>query len=163
MGTPGARVVTVTSFAHWYGAIVFRDLQATRFYNPIFAYCQSKLANLLFAYELQRRFEALGAQALSTASHPGWTTTGLYRNTTVYGWLNPVLGQGLEDGVLPTLYAATHPEMRGGELVGPRGFLGLRGAPRVINSSKRSRDAGFATRLWAVSEMLTGVRFPTSN
>ena len=156
---PQARVVTVSSWGHHFGVIDFEDLNAEKGYDPGRAYAQSKLANLLFTYELQRRFEDTGVDALAAAAHPGWTATNLAAHRPVVRMLNPLIGQKPERGALPALYAATAPDVQGGGYYGPRSWAGLRGYPAVARPSDRSHDAAVAARLWAVSEELTGVRY----
>ena len=156
---PRARVVTVSSWGHHFGVIDFDDLNAEKGYDPGRAYAQSKLANLLFTYELQRRFEDTGVDALAAAAHPGWTATGLPAHRPMVRMLNPLIGQKPEKGALPALYAATAPDVQGGSYYGPRSWGGLRGYPAKARPSDRSHDAAVAASLWAVSEELTGVRY----
>ena len=158
--TPQARVVTVSSFGHRLGAINFDDLNWERGYAAQRAYAQSKLANLLFTYELQRKLSAASQGTLAAAVHPGWTATNLQKHSRIYQRLNPILGQTTAMGALPTLYAATAADIHGGEYVGPGEFLGLRGHPKKVRSSARSHDETLARRLWTVSEDLTGVKYP---
>jgi NAD(P)-dependent dehydrogenase (short-subunit alcohol dehydrogenase family) len=158
--TPRARVVAISSGGHRFGEIDFDNLNAEIRYNSTRAYAQSKLANLLFTYELQRRFEGAGVAAIAVAAHPGWTATNLQAHWRIVRWLNPLLGQQPEMGALPTLYAAVAPDVRGGDYYGPGGLGELRGYPVRVRSSERSHDAGVAARLWTVSEELTGVRYP---
>jgi len=157
--TPGARVVTVTSGGHRFGEIDFGNLHGAKHYDRQGAYAQSKLANLLFAYELQRRFEGTGVDAIAVAAHPGWTVTNLQAHWPALRILNPLIGQQPEMGALPTLYAATAPGVQGGDYYGPRGWLELGGYPIRVRSSDRSHDAALAARLWTVSEELTCVRY----
>ena len=157
--TRGARVVTVSSVAHYMGRIRFSDLNWEGGYKPQAAYGQSKLANLLFTYELQRRLAAAGKDTLAVAAHPGWTETGLQDHAKAVKFLNRFMAQQPEDGALPTLYAATSPSVRGGEYFGPSGFMEMNGPPKRVHSNKRSHDRGVAERLWNVSEELTGVTF----
>jgi NAD(P)-dependent dehydrogenase (short-subunit alcohol dehydrogenase family) len=156
---PQARVVTVSSWGHHFGVIDFDDLNAEKDYDPGRAYAQSKLANLLFAYELQQRFEGAGVDALAAAAHPGWTATNLPVHRPIVRMLNPLIGQKPEMGALPALYAATAPDVQGGGYYGPRSWGGLRGHPTRARPNARSLDAAVAARLWAVSEELTGVRY----
>jgi len=158
--TPSARVVTVSSWGHHMGVIDFDNLNAEKGYNPGRAYAQSKLANLLFTYELQRRFEGAQVEAIATAAHPGWTATHLAVHWLMVQALTPFIGQKPEMGALPTLYAATAPDVHGGEYYGPHGWGGMRGYPTKVRSSARSYDMDVAGKLWAVSEDLTGVRYP---
>lgn len=167
--TPAARVVTVSSGAHVLGRINFDDLHGERRYQPWAAYAQSKLANLLFAYELQRRLAAAGSGTISVAAHPGYAATNLQRvgpemsGSKLGMWLmaasNRLLAQSAAMGALPEVYAATSPRVQGGDYIGPDGPLGQRGFPKKVRSSPRSYDLDAAARLWAVSEKLTGVRF----
>ena len=163
--TPGSRVVVVSSMAHRISGINLEDLQSEGSYSSSGAYGQSKLANLLFAYELQRRLDAAQASGetdpgiLVAASHPGWTATNLQQHSRLFMWLNPMLAQRPEMGALPTLYAATAPDVVGGGFYGPSGFLELRGTPKRVYSNGRSHDQAAAARLWAESEALTGVRY----
>ena len=157
--TPDSRVVTVTSYAHLFGRINFRDLNSERFYQKWLAYGQSKLANVLFGYELQRRSARNGKNPISIVVHPGYAATNLQHTSTLFSFLNPIIAQSPEMGALPTLYAATSPEIRGGEYIGPDGFLGQHGYPHLTNSSGPSHDRENARRLWEVSEQLTGIEF----
>jgi NAD(P)-dependent dehydrogenase (short-subunit alcohol dehydrogenase family) len=166
--TPLARVVTASSWGHVFGAIDFDNLNAEKGYDPGGAYARSKLANILFTYELQRQFEGAGVGATASATHPGWTATNLPAGWTastrrldwrVIQMLNPLIGQPPEMGALPTLYAATASDVRGGDYYGPSGWGGLRGCPAKVRSSDRSYDTVVAAKLWTVSEELTGVRY----
>ncbi len=157
--TPGARIVTVSSMVHRFGPINFDNLNGEQRYSPNGAYWQSKLANLLFTYELQRRLSAAGQKTLSVAAHPGWTATNLQQHSGYYQILNPLLAQKTAMGALPTLYAATAPDVRGGEYFGPGGLFEMRGYPRKVSSSARSHDEASAQRLWAISEDLTHVKY----
>jgi len=158
----GSRVVTVASNAHKQRAdIHFDDLQSERSYNRVAAYNQSKLANLMFTYELQRRLAAKNAPTMAVAAHPGLSGTDLMR--TLPRLLRPAIGlvgQSPEKGALPTLRAATDPNVRGGEYYGPDGFGEWRGDPVPVRSTARSHDPDAQRRLWTVSEQLTGVTFP---
>jgi NAD(P)-dependent dehydrogenase (short-subunit alcohol dehydrogenase family) len=160
------RVVTVASGAHRMGAIDLADLNwERRPYNAWRAYGQSKLANLLFTSELQRRLAAAGSPVLATAAHPGWAATNLQHRTAsrVQNALlavgNRLLAQSDEQGALPTLHAATA-DVPGGAYVGPDGFQEARGKPTLVGRSKAALDAPTARALWELSEQLTGVRFP---
>ncbi len=167
-----SRVVTVSSTAHRTGRINFDDLSGERRYFRWAAYGQSKLANLLFAYELQRRTEAAGVGLASMAAHPGYSATNLQfagpgvgggilatANTAVMAVTNRLIAQSGDDGALPSLYAATFSGLPGASFVGPDGLFEARGAPRVVDSSSASKDRATARRLWSVSEELTGVSF----
>ena len=157
--TPQARVITGCSYGHRFGKIDFDHLQGEKDYDRQRAYAQSKLANILFTYELQRHFERAGVDAISVAAHPGWTITNLQAHWRMIRMLNPFIGQKPKMGALPTLYAATAPDVRGGDYYGPNGWQGLRGYPTKILSSDHSYDPVVAARLWTVSEALTGVRY----
>jgi NAD(P)-dependent dehydrogenase (short-subunit alcohol dehydrogenase family) len=157
--TPGARVVSVSSGAHRMGRINFDDLQWEKSYGRWPAYGQSKLANLLFTYELQRRFEAAGTDAIAVAAHPGYANTHLQRHSGFFGVTNRFFAQSQEMGALPTLYAATMLDVKGGEYFGPGGLFYMRGYPERTDSNKRSHDQAVAARLWSVSEELTGVHY----
>ena len=166
-----SRVVTLASVAHRFARIDFDDLQRERSYHSWSVYAQSKLANLLFAYELQRRIDAAHASAglVSVAAHPGYASTALMTSgaqldgprllARFIGLVSPVLGQPPAKGALPMLYAATVPELAGGSYVGPGGPLELWGHPRLVDSSAASKDPETARRLWEASEALTGVAF----
>jgi NAD(P)-dependent dehydrogenase (short-subunit alcohol dehydrogenase family) len=158
--TARARVVTVSSGGHRFGQIDFDNLNAQKGYDRQRAYAQSKLANLLFTYELQRRFEGAGVDAIAAAAHPGWTATNLQVHWRMVRLLNPLIAQKPVMGALPALYAATAPGVQGGDYYGPGGWQEMRGYPTKVQSSARSHDAAVAARLWAVSEELTGVRYP---
>jgi NAD(P)-dependent dehydrogenase (short-subunit alcohol dehydrogenase family) len=163
LAVPGSRVVTVSSQGHRIrAAIHFDDLQWERDYDRIAAYGQSKLANLLFTYELQRRLR--GTTTIAAAAHPGGSNTELARNVSpvqriVMAALAP-LTQSAAMGALPTLRAATDPGVLGGQYFGPERFLEQRGNPKVVTSSEQSYDADLQKRLWAVSEELTSVVYP---
>jgi NAD(P)-dependent dehydrogenase (short-subunit alcohol dehydrogenase family) len=165
------RVVTVSSDAHKGGAIDFDDLNWERKrYRPWRAYGQSKLANLLFTSELQRRLTEAGSTVKATAAHPGYAATNLQSHSgsrlmkvAMEQLGNRLLAQDAAGGALPTLYAAVA-DIPGGSFAGPSGpfGLGLRGAPKLVGRSAAARDEGAARRLWTVSETLTGVTFPES-
>jgi NAD(P)-dependent dehydrogenase (short-subunit alcohol dehydrogenase family) len=162
----GSRVVTVSSMGHrMRAAIHFNDLQWERSYNRGAAYAQSKLANLLFTYELQRRLTTADQATIAVAAHPGSSNTELTRNLPriikpIADVVGPMLFQSAAMGALPTLRAATDPDVQGGQYYGPDGFGEQRGHPKVVGSSAKSHDEGLARRLWTVSEELTGVSFP---
>lgn len=162
------RVVTVSSNGHRSGRIDFDDLNwERREYKAFPAYAQSKLANLLFTGELQRRLVEAGSPVLATAAHPGMAATGLldhlqHERPLLHALRKHVtsrLSQTDEDGALPTLYAAAA-DVPGDSYVGPTGFLQGRGVPGVVDRSKAAKDEVVARRLWTVSEELTGVAFP---
>lgn len=157
---PGSRVVVVSSVGHRIrAAIHFDDLQWERSYSRVGAYGQSKLANLLFTYELQRRLAPHGT-TIAAAAHPGVSDTELTRYLpTLIGRLGKPFFQPAELGALPTLRAATDPAVQGGQYYGPDGFQEVRGYPKLVASSAQSHDAELQRRLWAVSEELTGVSY----
>lgn len=168
LGTPGARIVTVSSIAHAQGRIRFDDPSyANSHYSRLLSYGQSKVANLIFAYELARRLEARGVKTASIACHPGVSATNLgvpgFQNIKVMAFMSDlmmkVVGQSPAAGALPTLYAATSPEARNGDYIGPDGFRQMRGAPRKVGSTRYSRDEDVARRLWELSEKITGVKY----
>jgi NAD(P)-dependent dehydrogenase (short-subunit alcohol dehydrogenase family) len=168
LAAPGSRVVTVSSEGHARGEISFEDLQSEHGYHADRAYCQSKLANLMFTYELDRRLRAIGAGTLALACHPGIVLTDLYQTRSKLERallgprlriLNSRLVQHVQMGALPTLRAATDPCAEGGDFYGPPG-RGLTGYPVRARSSARSHDAAAQQRLWRESERLTGVTYP---
>jgi NAD(P)-dependent dehydrogenase (short-subunit alcohol dehydrogenase family) len=169
LATPGSRVVTVASNAHRTGRINFGDLQSAAHYRKSAAYGQSKLANLMFTYELQRRLSAADAGTMAVAAHPGTAATDLTRhmstfvNTVLSDRLRPVNAWLVQDGAagaLPLLRAATDPQAIGGTYYGPDGFLQFTGDPVLVTSSSRSYNKEAQRRLWAESERLTQVSYP---
>ena len=167
LGVDGSRVVAVASIAHNIRAkIDFADLQwETRRYDRVASYGQSKLANLMFTYDLQRRLAAAKAKTIAVAAHPGVAATELVRHGPGAGlpgvsWLSGRLLNTSELGALPTLRAATDPAVRGGQYYGPDGFRELRGYPKLVTSNAQSHDTAAQERLWTVSEELTGVTYP---
>ena len=159
------RVVTLSSIEHKSGHIEFDDLQSQRDYAPRKAYRQSKLANALFGIELDRRLRAAGSPAISVLAHPGYSATNLQSTgpTGVMKHLmsvsNRLVAQSAEKGALPTLYAATAPDVEGGDYYGPDGFMEFRGNPTHVDAIPEARDPEVARRLWEASEQLTGVRY----
>jgi NAD(P)-dependent dehydrogenase (short-subunit alcohol dehydrogenase family) len=166
--TPDARVVTVSSVGHRSGEMEFEDLmfEGGRGYRGQRVYGRSKLANLLFTYELQRRFEAMDANAIASAAHPGGSNTNLARHVEdrwYFRLMRPlfeVAAQSAAMGALPSLRAAVAPEVKGGDYFGPEGFMESRGYPVLVQSSEASHSLEDARKLWEVSEELTGVRYP---
>jgi len=163
LAAPGSRIVTVSSTGHRFvSGIRFDDLQWERDYNRVRAYGQSKLANLLFTYELQRRLQ--GTNTIAVAAHPGGSNTELMRNLPVairgLGALLQPLFQGPDMGALPTLRGATDPGVLGGQYFGPDGFAEQRGYPKIVASTAASHDTAAQRRLWTVSEELTKVVSP---
>ncbi len=166
LAAPDPRVVTLSSGAHRLGKITFDDLQRERSYNNWTAYGQSKLANLIFAFELQKRATAAGSPLRSMAAHPGYAATNLqfagpgkFYEKAIMLVGNKVIAQSAEMGALPTLYAATVPDLPGGSFVGPDGLGEQRGYPHVVGAAGKAYDEETWRRLWEVSEELTGVRF----
>jgi NAD(P)-dependent dehydrogenase (short-subunit alcohol dehydrogenase family) len=157
--TPSARVVSVSSFGHRTGRVNFDNLNAEKRYSKWFAYGLSKLANLMFTYELQRRLELAGINALAAAAHPGYTNTNLQQHSGLFSFLNPIFAQAPAMGALPLAYAATAPDVNGCDYIGPGGIFEMRGYPKKVKSSKRSHNEAVAKRLWEVSEELTGVQY----
>jgi NAD(P)-dependent dehydrogenase (short-subunit alcohol dehydrogenase family) len=160
------RVVTLSSGAHRMGTIKFDDLQREHHYNNWLAYGQSKLANLIFCFELQRRASAAGTSLLSLAAHPGYAATNLqsagpaaFYEKAVMAVANKVYAQSAEMGALPTLYAATMPDIPGGSFIGPDGFMEGRGHPHIVTGAGKAYDEDTWRRLWEASEELTGVHY----
>jgi NAD(P)-dependent dehydrogenase (short-subunit alcohol dehydrogenase family) len=165
-GRDDARVITLSSSpAYRIGRIAFDNLGGERRYFRWRAYAQSKLANLLFMLELDRRLRAAGSTTKSLGAHPGYADTNLQfagpplMDRLVMHVLNRVAAQSAEMGALPTLYAATRPGLESGTYVGPDGFLEQRGHPKRVSPNRTAQDENVARRLWEVSEQMTGVRF----
>ncbi len=169
LDTPRSRVVSVSSSMHRPGMIHFDDLQLERGYAKWKAYAQSKLANLLFTFELDRRLRKAGASTISVAAHPGYAATNLQTVGAkmegarlfeqIYELGNRLFAQSAAMGALPTLYGATAPAVQGGDYFGPDTFFEMWGHPTRVGSNARSKDTADAARLWEVSERLTGVHF----
>jgi NAD(P)-dependent dehydrogenase (short-subunit alcohol dehydrogenase family) len=166
--TPGSRIVTVSSIGHRDGVMSFDDLHFDRGYQADDAYAQSKLANLLFTYELQARLQAAGMPTIALAAHPGLARTALWRwdplpvrilASRILLPLTSWLAQSPRMGALPTLRAATDPVARGGEYYGPGGWREFTGHPVRVESSRASHNVAAQHRLWQVSEQLTGVSY----
>jgi NAD(P)-dependent dehydrogenase (short-subunit alcohol dehydrogenase family) len=162
--TPNSRIVSLSSLAHkWGGTIRFDDLHFKRGYDKRLAYAQSKLACLMFAYELQRRLTRSGHTTLSVAAHPGVSSTNLFQHLPrlvhVFAPLTALVFQSAQSGAQPTLYAALGDDIQGGDYCGPQSMGEMRGDPVKVGSSRGSRDEAVAGKLWGVSEELTGVRF----
>ena len=162
------RVVTVSSLAHRSGKIEMDNLQSERSYSPMGTYGNTKLANLLFARELDRRVREAGGQLRSVAVHPGVARTQIFANgpgssglrAMVFGLISPVLFQSEEHGAWPLEYAATMPGVSGGEYIGPDGFMALKGHPVMEQPKPNALDQEAGRKLWAASEQLTGVTYP---
>ena len=169
LATDGARVVNVASGAHRMGRMRFDDLQWKQGYRKWMAYGQSKLANLLFTFELQRRAESAGKKFLSVACHPGYAATNLQAAgprmqgsstlESLFSIGNSLFAQSAAMGALPTEYAAASPAVGGGDYIGPDGMAELWGHPTKVASSAAANDAASAKKLWEISEQLTGVRY----
>ena len=161
--TPNSRIVSLSSLAHKWGGIRFEDLNFERRYDKRLAYGQSKLACLMFAYELQRRLQRAGHTTLSVAAHPGVSSTNLFQHlpkiVNAFAPLTALVFQSAEGGAQSTLYAALGDDIQGGDYCGPQSMGEMRGAPVKVGSSRRSRDEAVAAKLWTVSEQLTGMRF----
>jgi NAD(P)-dependent dehydrogenase (short-subunit alcohol dehydrogenase family) len=163
--TPGSRVVTISSMGHRSGTIDFDNLMYKDGigYGPDQAYGRSKLANLLFTFELQRHLDSKQTNVISTAAHPGGADTNLGRHVEGRWWwgllrlLTMPITQNAAMGAMPTLRAATDPEAMAGDYIGPGGFMGMRGYPIKVECSNEARDVDIAKRLWKVSEDLTGI------
>jgi NAD(P)-dependent dehydrogenase (short-subunit alcohol dehydrogenase family) len=157
--------VTLSSNAHKMGRIDFEDLQSEHGYKRWGAYGQSKLADLMFALELDRRLRVADSTIESVAAHPGYAATNLQTaaapalDRIVMRVSNVVMAQSADMGALPVLYAATYPGLEGGSYVGPDGIGEFRGHPHLVSPNRSARDENVAARLWAVSEELTGVSF----
>ncbi len=172
---PGSRIVTVSSNAHKMGKMNFEDLQSEHSYKRWNAYGQSKLANLIFALDLQKRIDEAGLEMKSMAAHPGLSATNLYSATTgtgeglvslltipVKAVSNTLFAQDAEHGALPTLFAAVSPGLAGGSYIGPDGIAEMRGAPTVVAPRKVAQDHEVAAKLWKASVELTGVDYDFS-
>jgi NAD(P)-dependent dehydrogenase (short-subunit alcohol dehydrogenase family) len=167
--TDASRIVNVSSQAHRTGRINLDDLQSRRRYGKWRAYSQTKLANLLFTRELHRRLSAIGTTTIAVAAHPGYAATHLQAvgpqmaGSQIMGFgarvFNKLFAQSDEMGALPQLYAATAPDVRGGEYFGPDGIGEQRGHPKRVGMTAAARDDVTAARLWQMSEDLTGVRY----
>lgn len=165
LATPNARIVTVSSGMHWQGHINFDDINGRKSYAPFPAYSQSKLANLLFAYELQRKLQSHNHTTISVAAHPGYAATNLQSTSgsRLLAWLlrftNRFMAQSQAMGALPQLYAATAADVQGGDYFGPNGFYEARGYPVKVKSSSASHNQETAVRLWQLSEEMTAVTY----
>lgn len=163
---PGSRVVTVSSIAHKGGKLNFDDLNAEHGYDPRKAYQQSKLANLVFGLELDRRLRARGANTMSVIAHPGVAVTNIVSNGMgtglrgrLVGIVFPLVGQSEDRGSWPLVYAATSPEVHGGGYYGPDGIAEIRGAPVEVKPKPHALDPAAGKQLWEASEALTGVSY----
>ena len=158
--TPEARVVTVSSLAHRQGKISFDDLHwQKRGYSASSAYGQSKLANLLFTQELQRRFDEAGVKVRAVAAHPGWTVTNLQQHSFLFRMLNPIFGMRPPQGALPTLFEATSPDVKDGGYYGPDGFLSCVATRRKRRNPRRPRTLRTRPACGKSRSKLTGAQF----
>ena len=165
-----SRVVTVSSLMHRIGHIDFDDVAGLKIRNTWSHYGNSKLANLLFTAELDRRLRAAGASVIAVTAHPGWTRSNLIGNGAALGTgkvrarasraFGTLFGQTAAAGAGPTLYAATAPAVRSGQFIGPSHVAQLFGAPTVVQPNRRAKNRADAARLWEISEKLTDVRYP---
>jgi len=160
LATPGSRIVTMSSMLHKRGKIHFQDLNWEKDYNRMKAYGQSKLANLLFTYELQRKLFAAKSDTIAVAAHPGLTATNLQQYSPFFRFLNKYMAQNAEMGALPILRVATDEKIQGGEYYGPAKRMEMVGYPEKMKSHKRSYNTYNAAKLWDVSEKLTGIKYP---
>ncbi len=169
LNTPGSRIVNVSSMAHRSGRLNFSDLHGRQKYSPFGAYAQSKLANLLFTLELQRRLESIKADTICVSAHPGFAATNLQYaaarekgsaiELVIMRILNATLSQSAEQGALPQLYAATAPDVNGGDYIGPDGWMQMRGYPKKHLAKGTAYDLEAAQELWRLSVELTGETF----
>lgn len=158
--TAGSRIVNVSSMAHTQGNINFDDLNwGKRTYAPWNAYGDSKIANLYFTYELNRKMDSADKTPLVVAAHPGVTATDLQRHSGLVSFLSNLFAQKIEMGALPTLYAAVAPDVKSGDYFGPSGFKEIRGYPKKVESNALSHDTTIANKLWDISEKLTGIPY----
>lgn len=164
----GSRIVNVSSMAHRQGRMAFDDLNSIEKYSRFGAYAQSKLANLLFTFALQQRLANIGATTISIAAHPGFAATNLtnpgFSGTIPFLRLairamNAVVAQSASQGALPQLFAATAPDVRGGNFIGPDGWAGMRGHPEKVRATDAAYDEGAANHLWRFSKGMTGENF----
>ena len=166
--TKEARIATTSSIAHESGRIDFDNLNAEKSYAKMGAYRQSKLACLMFAYELQRRLDEIGSKVIAVSAHPGVSKTNLFYNLPkilqiITAPLIPFLTHPPKKAVLPMLYAVLGDDVIGGDYFGPTGFKSMFGKPGKVNPEPHALDKAVAKRLWEVSEKLTGEKFNLSN
>lgn len=157
--SPSGRVISVSSMAHRRGSLNLDRPWTEANYNPMKAYADSKLANLVFALELDRRLKKAGSPVLSVAAHPGWTETSLFRHMGPAQWFSSLLAMNVHDGTLPIVMAATRPDARSGDYFGPTGLLEMRGRPGYAVPSARARDPELGRKLWEFSERAVGVSY----
>lgn len=160
LSTKNARIVSTASIAHKSGNIDFSDLNwENRKYKTTKAYADSKLANLYFAYELERRYKNNAQTPIVISSHPGWTKTELDRHSGIASFFGNIVAQTVEMGTLPTLRAATDVNVKSGDYFGPAKLMEMRGYPVLVKSNKLSHNVENAQTLWHLSEQLTGVKY----
>ncbi|MCH8906200.1 MAG: SDR family oxidoreductase [Candidatus Heimdallarchaeota archaeon] len=168
--TPGSRIISQSSIVAARGRINFEDFHSVKEYSRTGAYGQSKLANLLFAFELDRKLNLHGIETVSSiAVHPGYTATNLQQNgptlngktfySRLYKFSNFFIAQNVSKGTLPMTYAATAPDVEGGDYIGPRGLAQIRGYPKRVKAPKHAYNEEEAQKLWKLSEQLTGVKY----
>jgi NAD(P)-dependent dehydrogenase (short-subunit alcohol dehydrogenase family) len=146
--------------AHKTGKLDFDDINwEKRKYKKMQTYADSKIANIYFTFELQRKLEKAGSKTIAVASHPGWTATELQRHVGLLIFLNRFFSQSIDMGALPTLLAATDAEVKGSDYFGPSGWKEMKGYPKKVKSNELSQDPDIAKKLWTISEGLTGVRY----
>jgi len=170
--TPNARIHNVTSSANYTGTINFDDLMGEQNYGRWSAYGQSKLANVFFTFELQKRLTAAGFDTITNTSHPGFVYTNLQANSVkqsetkmealLYRIIEPIMAQDISMGILPMLYGSTAEDAKGGTFYGPR-TLNIRGYPAEKKANKEANDAQALKRFWEISEKLTGVTYDVLN
>lgn len=169
---PAPRVISVTSLAHRYAKMDLGDLQSEKRYQAGLVYCRSKLAQALFVKELQHRSERYGWGILSLGAHPGFARTNLFKSedraqnnpsAIISKLFGLVVGQSAADGARPIIHAALSPDIKGGQLFGPRGLFEMKGAPGLCDFASYVQDVEVATQLWGAAENLTKVHFPTGN
>lgn len=170
LSTDNSRIVTTSSMYHRSGKMDFVNLNGEKKYDKYKAYAASKLANLFFAYELQRKLKAASSSTISVACHPGFTATNLQLagpimegsafKTSVMKVFNRLMAQDVQMGTLPMLYAATEKDVQGGDYIGPSGFKEIRGYPTKVKSIPISYDEAIASKLWEVSQQWTGISYP---
>jgi NAD(P)-dependent dehydrogenase (short-subunit alcohol dehydrogenase family) len=160
INTENSKIVNVSSMAHKQGNLDFDDLNwEKRKYSAWKAYGDSKIANLYFTFKLDKKLKENNLKIITTAAHPGWTSTELQRHSGLIAFFNSFASQDISMGALPTLRAAIDAEAKGGEYFGPKGFMEIRGYPIKVDSNDLSKDEKIAKKLWEVSQELTGVRF----
>ena len=158
--TENSRIITVSSGSHRAGKLDFDDLNwEKRKYKKFKTYGDSKIANLYFTYVLQEKLERARSKTIAVASHPGWTGTDLQRHVGLLSFLNRFFSQGIDMGALPTLYAASAPDVKGSDYYGPSGWKEMKGYPKKVDSNELSHDKDIAKKLWDVSEELTKVKY----